>query len=67
MIKMDDLSIDIFKKADTIGIFQFESSGMINFLSKLIIIILMIKKTRDGQPKECSVMLKYFLTQSIML
>ena len=34
-IEMDKMSIDIFKNADTIGIFQFESSGMINFLSKL--------------------------------
>lgn len=33
-IKLDDASIDIFNKADTVGIFQFESSGMINFLSK---------------------------------
>ena len=28
-------SINIFNRADTIGIFQFESSGMINFLRKL--------------------------------
>ena len=34
-IKMDKYSIDIFTKADTIGIFQFESAGMINFLTKL--------------------------------
>lgn len=34
-IKIDDASINIFKEADTIGIFQFESAGMINFLSKL--------------------------------
>ncbi len=31
----DDKVIEIFNKADTIGIFQFESSGMINFLSQL--------------------------------
>ena len=34
-IKIDDDSINIFNRADTIGIFQFESSGMINFLRKL--------------------------------
>ena len=40
-IKFDDIdindkkAIEIFNKADTIGIFQFESAGMINFLSKL--------------------------------
>ena len=33
-IKIDHDSIDIFTKADTVGIFQFESSGMINFLSR---------------------------------
>lgn len=33
-IKIDDSSINIFTKADTVGIFQFESQGMINFLSK---------------------------------
>ena len=38
-IKFDDITIDneainIFTKADTVGIFQFESAGMINFLSK---------------------------------
>ena len=38
-IKFDDIPIDkeainIFTKADTVGIFQFESAGMINFLSK---------------------------------
>ena len=31
----DELAINIFNKADTIGIFQFESDGMINFLRKL--------------------------------
>ena len=31
----DQKAIDIFTKADTIGIFQFESDGMINFLRKL--------------------------------
>ncbi len=31
----DKKALDIFNKADTIGIFQFESSGMINFLKKL--------------------------------
>lgn len=31
----DSLALDIFNKADTIGIFQFESDGMINFLKKL--------------------------------
>jgi len=31
----DKKAIDIFNKADTIGIFQFESDGMINFLRKL--------------------------------
>jgi len=31
----DKKAIDIFTKADTIGIFQFESDGMINFLRKL--------------------------------
>ncbi len=30
----DKKAIDVFNKADTIGIFQFESSGMINFISK---------------------------------
>ena len=30
----DDKAIDIFNKTDTIGIFQFESSGMINFINK---------------------------------
>ena len=30
----DNKAIEIFNKADTIGIFQFESSGMINFISK---------------------------------
>ena len=30
----DNKAIDIFNKADTIGIFQFESSGMINFINK---------------------------------
>jgi len=40
-IKFDEIPlndkkvIDIFTKADTIGIFQFESDGMINFLRKL--------------------------------
>lgn len=34
-IEIDDASINIFTKADTIGIFQFESAGMINFLRKL--------------------------------
>lgn len=35
-IPLDDgKAIDIFNKADTIGIFQFESDGMINFLRKL--------------------------------
>ena len=34
-IKMDNDSIDIFRNADTLGIFQFESAGMINFLTKL--------------------------------
>jgi len=34
-IPMDDpKAIEIFNKVDTIGIFQFESSGMMNFLSK---------------------------------
>jgi len=33
-IEIDSASINIFNKADTVGIFQFESSGMINFLSK---------------------------------
>jgi len=31
----DSKAIEIFNKADTIGIFQFESDGMINFLRKL--------------------------------
>ena len=31
----DPKAIEIFTKADTIGIFQFESDGMINFLRKL--------------------------------
>lgn len=31
----DPKALDIFNKADTIGIFQFESDGMINFLRKL--------------------------------
>ena len=31
----DKKAIDIFKKANTVGIFQFESPGMINFLRKL--------------------------------
>ena len=31
----DKKAIDVFNKADTIGIFQFESDGMINFLRKL--------------------------------
>ena len=31
----DKKTLDIFNKADTIGIFQFESEGMINFLRKL--------------------------------
>lgn len=31
----DFKALDIFKRADTIGIFQFESSGMINFLKQL--------------------------------
>ena len=30
----DNKTIEIFNKADTIGIFQFESSGMINFINK---------------------------------
>ena len=35
-ISLDDKeTIDIFKKVDTEGIFQFESSGMKNFLAKL--------------------------------
>lgn len=35
-IKIDDPKvIEIFNKADTIGIFQFESEGMINFLKQL--------------------------------
>ncbi len=40
-IKFDDIPmgdkkvLDLFNKADTIGIFQFESDGMINFLKKL--------------------------------
>lgn len=40
-LKFDDIplndkgALDIFNKADTIGIFQFESDGMINFLRKL--------------------------------
>lgn len=31
----DDKTIELFKKADTLGIFQFESDGMKNFLRKL--------------------------------
>ena len=31
----DTKALDIFRRADTIGIFQFESSGMINFLKQL--------------------------------
>ena len=31
----DSKALDIFTKAETIGIFQFESDGMINFLRKL--------------------------------
>ena len=31
----DKKSLDVFTRADTIGIFQFESDGMINFLKKL--------------------------------
>ena len=35
-INLDDkLVINLFKKANTIGIFQFESRGMVNFLEKL--------------------------------
>ena len=34
-IVIDEESIRIFKNADTLGIFQFESNGMMNFLSKL--------------------------------
>ena len=40
-LKFDDIplndkeALDIFNKANTIGIFQFESDGMINFLRKL--------------------------------
>ncbi|MDD3187703.1 MAG: DNA polymerase III subunit alpha [Bacilli bacterium] len=35
-IPLDDKSVyEIFKKANTYGIFQFESSGMMNFLRKL--------------------------------
>ena len=35
-IPLDDkLALDVFKKADTVGIFQFESDGMKNFLKKL--------------------------------
>ena len=34
-IKKDDESINIFKCADTLGIFQFESNGMMNFLNNL--------------------------------
>jgi len=30
----DTLALDIFNKANTIGVFQFESEGMINFLRK---------------------------------
>ncbi len=30
----DPLALDIFNKANTIGVFQFESEGMINFLRK---------------------------------
>ena len=33
-IVIDDAAISIFTNADTVGIFQFESAGMINFLSK---------------------------------
>lgn len=31
----DKKALDLFNKADTLGIFQFESDGMINFLRKL--------------------------------
>lgn len=31
----DEKALNIFKTSDTIGIFQFESSGMINFIKKL--------------------------------
>ncbi len=31
----DQKTIELFKNADTLGIFQFESSGMLNFLRKL--------------------------------
>ena len=31
----DKKALDVFTRADTIGIFQFESDGMINFLKKL--------------------------------
>ena len=31
----DEHALNIFKTADTVGIFQFESSGMINFLKQL--------------------------------
>lgn len=31
----DSKALNVFKRADTIGIFQFESSGMINFLKQL--------------------------------
>lgn len=31
----DEQALNIFKTADTVGIFQFESSGMINFLKQL--------------------------------
>lgn len=31
----DQKTLDIFKKGNTLGIFQFESSGMINFLKRL--------------------------------
>ena len=35
-IKLDDQkTIEIFKQGNTLGIFQFESSGMINFLKRL--------------------------------
>lgn len=35
-INLNDLEVlSLFKRADTIGIFQFESDGMVNFLSKL--------------------------------
>ena len=35
-IPLDDKQVfDLFSKADTVGVFQFESTGMINFLKKL--------------------------------